>query len=428
MAIYKTLQTGSTGDEVKKLQSSLKSAGYDVGEAGADGIYGPATERAVRRYQTDKGLKVDGIAGEQTQGSLLGSGEKTGEISTGASETGVDNGLKTLQAYDPGTDRDYQQALSRVEAVRQEKPEYEATYDRQLEALYDEIVNRRPFSYNINEDALYQQYKDQYVAQGKLAMQDTMGQAAALTGGYGNSYGQNLGQQAYQGYLRQLNNIVPELYSLAQNRYDQEGQKLMNQYAMLGDMADTEYGRYQDRLNQYRQDLSYAQDQADTAYDRGYTNWYNAYQQQRDETADRQWQAEFDENKRRYDQEWAYAMGKTGGSNSTGDPKPAYVPIQPLYDDGGAPNWYTEGQIRNLQAAAGLPITGTWDPDTEGAYNASGPNYKSIVNDLNTYIVNGAGKRELVEYIDSAYSEGRISDRQHNHLLSEIVARVTKYS
>ena len=318
MAIYKTLQTGSTGDEVKKLQSSLKSAGYDVGEAGADGIYGPATERAVRRYQTDKGLKVDGIAGEQTQGSLLGSGEKTGEISTGASETGVDNGLKTLQAYDPGTDRDYQQALSRVEAVRQEKPEYEATYDRQLEALYDEIVNRRPFSYNINEDALYQQYKDQYVAQGKLAMQDTMGQAAALTGGYGNSYGQNLGQQAYQGYLRQLNNIVPELYSLAQNRYDQEGQKLMNQYAMLGDMADTEYGRYQDRLNQYRQDLSYAQDQADTAYDRGYTNWYNAYQQQRDETADRQWQAEFDENKRRYDQEWAYAMGKTGGSGGSG--------------------------------------------------------------------------------------------------------------
>ena len=106
MAIYKTLQTGSTGDEVKKLQSSLKSAGYDVGEAGADGIYGPATERAVRRYQTDKGLKVDGIAGEQTQGSLLGSGEKTEEISTGASETGVDNGLKTLQAYDPGADRD----------------------------------------------------------------------------------------------------------------------------------------------------------------------------------------------------------------------------------------------------------------------------------------------------------------------------------
>lgn len=406
MAIYKTLQTGSTGDEVKKLQSSLKSAGYDVGEAGADGIYGPATERAVRKYQTDKGLKVDGIAGEQTQGSLLGSGEKTGEISTGASETGVDNGLKTLQAYDPGTDRDYQQALSRVEAVRQEKPEYEATYDRQLEALYDEIVNRRPFSYNINEDALYQQYKDQYVAQGKLAMQDTMGQAAALTGGYGNSYGQNLGQQAYQGYLRQLNSIVPELYSLAQNRYDQEGQKLMNQYAMLGDMADTEYGRYQDRLNQYRQDLSYAQDQADTAYDRGYTNWYNAYQQQRDETADRQWQAEFDENKRRYDQEWAYAMGKTGGSGGsggkTGDDKASLA----NYVRG-----FADATMRQVDISDA--VRPKVREENGGSY------YQEILNDLNEMKKTDRSNEDAYAFLQDALGQGYITQSEYMSLYNK---------
>lgn len=406
MAIYKTLQTGSTGDEVKKLQSSLKSAGYDVGEAGADGIYGPATERAVRRYQTDKGLKVDGIAGEQTQGSLLGSGEKTGEISTGASETGVDNGLKTLQAYDPGADRDYQQALSRVEAVRQEKPEYEATYDRQLEALYDEIVNRRPFSYNINEDALYQQYKDQYVAQGKLAMQDTMGQAAALTGGYGNSYGQNLGQQAYQGYLRQLNNIVPELYSLAQNRYDQEGQKLMNQYAMLGDMADTEYGRYQDRLNQYRQDLSYAQDQADTAYDRGYTNWYNAYQQQRDETADRQWQAEFDEDKRRYDQEWAYAMGKTGGSGGsggkTGDDKASLA----NYVRG-----FADATMRQVDISDA--VRPKVREENGGSY------YQEILNDLNEMKKTDRSNEDAYAFLQDALGQGYITQSEYMSLYNK---------
>lgn len=406
MAIYKTLQTGSTGDEVKKLQSSLKSAGYDVGEAGADGIYGQATERAVRRYQTDKGLKVDGIAGEQTQGSLLGSGEKTGEISTGASETGVDKGLKTLQAYDPGTDRDYQQALSRVEAVRQEKPEYEATYDRQLEALYDEIVNRRPFSYNINEDALYQQYKDQYVAQGRLAMQDTMGQAAALTGGYGNSYGQNLGQQAYQGYLRQLNNIVPELYSLAQNRYDQEGQKLMNQYAMLGDMADTEYGRYQDRLNQYRQDLSYAQDQADTAYDRGYTNWYNAYQQQRDETADRQWQAEFDENKRRYDQEWAYAMGKTGGSGGsggkTGDDKASHA----NYVRG-----FADATMRQVDISDA--VRPKVREENGGSY------YQEILNDLNEMKKTDRSNEDAYAFLQDALGQGYITQSEYMSLYNK---------
>lgn len=406
MAIYKTLQTGSTGNEVKKLQSSLKNAGYDVGEAGADGIYGPATERAVRRYQTDKGLKVDGIAGEQTQGSLLGSGEKTGENSGGVSETGVDKGLKTLQAYDPGTDREYQQALSRVEAVRQEKPEYEATYDRQLEALYDEIVNRRPFSYNINEDALYQQYKDQYVAQGRLAMQDTVGQAAALTGGYGNSYGQNLGQQAYQGYLRQLNSIVPELYSLAQNRYDQEGQKLLNQYAMLGDMADTEYGRYQDRLNQYRQDLSYAQDQADTAYDRGYTNWYNAYQQQRDETADRQWQAEFDENKRRYDQEWNYAMGKTGGSGGsggkTGDDKASLA----NYVRG-----FADATMRQVDISDA--VRPKVREENGGSY------YQEILNDLNEMKKTDRSNEDAYAFLQDALGQGYITQSEYMSLYNK---------
>ena len=51
------------------------------------------------------------------------------------------------------------------------------------------------FKYNVNADPLYQQYKDQYIQGGKLAMMDTMGKAAALTGGYGSTYGQQVGQQ-----------------------------------------------------------------------------------------------------------------------------------------------------------------------------------------------------------------------------------------
>ena len=45
--------------------------------------------------------------------------------------------------------------------------------------------------------------------QGKQAMQDTMGQAAALTGGYGSTYGQAVGQQQYDAYLQNLNDEVP---------------------------------------------------------------------------------------------------------------------------------------------------------------------------------------------------------------------------
>lgn len=180
--------------------------------------------------------------------------------------------------YDPNTNQAYLNAMAALKQVEQNKPTYTATYDDQLKSLYDQIVNREKFSYDVNADALYQQYKDQYVTQGKMAMMDTMGQAAALTGGYGNSYAQNVGQQAYQGYLQQLNEVVPELYGMALDQYNQEGDAMMEQYAMLGDLQDAEYGRYQDALDRYWQDVSYQQQLADDAYDQGYENWYNSYQ------------------------------------------------------------------------------------------------------------------------------------------------------
>ena len=62
----------------------------------------------------------------------------------------------------------------------------------ELQYLRDEALqaylNREDFQYDVDADALYQQYKDRYVELGKTAMQDTMGKAVALTGGYGSSY------------------------------------------------------------------------------------------------------------------------------------------------------------------------------------------------------------------------------------------------
>ena len=64
-----------------------------------------------------------------------------------------------------------------------------------LNGILDQINNREKFSYDLNGDALYQQYKQQYMNQGKLAMVDTMGQASAMTGGYGSSYAETVGNQ-----------------------------------------------------------------------------------------------------------------------------------------------------------------------------------------------------------------------------------------
>lgn len=112
------------------------------------------------------------------------------------------------------------------------------TWQEQLDETMDKILNRKPFQYDINTDALYQFYNDRFQSQGKKAMMDTMGQAATMTGGYGNTYAQMAGQQAYQDHLQGMNDIIPELYQLALDRYDREGDALKDKYSFL--MANPE--------------------------------------------------------------------------------------------------------------------------------------------------------------------------------------------
>ena len=69
------LRRGSKGADVTKLQTALNAQGYDCGAA--DGIFGAATEKAVRAFQKDNGLAVDGIAGKATQAALYAADGET---------------------------------------------------------------------------------------------------------------------------------------------------------------------------------------------------------------------------------------------------------------------------------------------------------------------------------------------------------------
>lgn len=66
------LSKGSKGDNVKVLQALLKGYGYNIGIWGIDGDFGAATDTAVKNYQRDRGLVVDGIVGKATWTKLLG--------------------------------------------------------------------------------------------------------------------------------------------------------------------------------------------------------------------------------------------------------------------------------------------------------------------------------------------------------------------
>lgn len=152
------------------------------------------------------------------------------------------------------------------------------TYGQSVKDALDKINNREKFTYDLNGDALYQQYKDQYMNLGKLAMQDTIGQASAMTGGYGNSYAATAGNQAYQEYLQQLNNVVPELYQMALYQYNQEGQNLKDNLAMYQSLYGTEYGEYRDKVSDWNAEQARLSDE----YNNERTFDYNKFASDRD--------------------------------------------------------------------------------------------------------------------------------------------------
>lgn len=273
---YSTIRNGSSGSDVKTWQEYLISQGYDVGSTGADGKFGAKTLAATKAYQKANGLTVDGIVGKNTWGSMNTSSKtstKTSTKTTTPTSTYKYEGFK----YDPYEKSDtVNSAWNEVEELKANKPgELQFSWQEQLNETIDKILNREKFSYDLNGDALYRQYKDQYTTQGKMAMMDTMGQAAAMTGGYGNSYAQTVGQQTYQGYLQQLNDRVPELYQLALNQYNQESQDLYNQYGLLADRQEYEYGMHRDTVSDYYTDLDYLTGRAETLEDNEREDYWN---------------------------------------------------------------------------------------------------------------------------------------------------------
>lgn len=151
------------------------------------------------------------------------------------------------------------QAYDKLQEIVNGKPTFESSYEEQLKGLYDQIMNREKFNYDFNADSMYKMYKDNYTQQGRTAMQDTMGQAASMTGGYASSYGQTAGQQTYQNYLQQLNNIIPELRDQAYQQYKDEGAELLNKYNVSTDAYDREYGQYRDSVADWQSDRAYQQ-------------------------------------------------------------------------------------------------------------------------------------------------------------------------
>ncbi len=161
---------------------------------------------------------------------------------------------------------------------KEQEPQWSSAWQEKMDGVLKEMEERKPFSYDAGSDPLYKQYEDRYRSGGRMAMQDAVGKAATMTGGYGNSYAQSVGQQAHQEYMKGLTDKIPELYELAYSRYADEGEDLLKQYGLYADREAQDYSRYLD----------------DRDYD---------YRLERDRVSDRQWQDSFDLDKAQLERE-----------------------------------------------------------------------------------------------------------------------------
>lgn len=290
--------------------------------------------------------------------------------------------------------------------------------------IWEKIFGREKFSFNFNEDALYQQYKDKYIKQGKMAMQDTIGQASAMTGGYGNSYAQSVGNQAYQASLEQLNDVVPELYQMAYDRYNQEGQDLYNKYSMLSNDKATEYGMWNDKYNRLAGMRDYYQTNENNLYnkERGEyefgvnldksihdTNESYRYQNYADQIAQDRWEKEYGLSERELamaEEEWNYkkdsyqqskeSTEKLGsGKRSSGSP----------YNNG----TLTTAQVKELQRVLGVEADGYYGQNSKNAAKdlSAEEAYKKYVGDATpqpkpgTQEFTGSTYKEAMTYLEN---------------------------
>lgn len=239
------------------------------------------TTKDLEKQKKQQGISKDKLSYAVAQGgnaaALAGGMAKQGI--NAAKQVGYGIGtIKTLlnKPKDYEESDEVMQAQEDLKNHYNSKPgDYQSNYADQIQGLLKDYENTKDFQYDFNADPLYQQYKDQYIQQGKMAMQDTMGNAAALTGGYGSSYASTAGNQAYQSSLNDLNNVIPSLYDRAYSKYRDDKSDKLQHMQVLQNLDDSDYKKYQDTLSDYYNTLNYLQSQSQYLSESDYNRYLN---------------------------------------------------------------------------------------------------------------------------------------------------------
>lgn len=237
---------------------------------------------------------------------------------------GGDNGNGNGNGFQPS--QTYLQAMQYTQSLLDKLSSGRTSYSDKLDDIMAQISGRDKFTYDFNTDPMFLSALQSSMNQGRLAMQDTMGQASALTGGYGSSYGQAVGNQAYNAEIQKAYDNLPEFYGMALDAYNNETQGLLNQLDMYGTADANEYDRL---ANAYASNAQMAAQ----LYDQEYNNFWQTQNFNEDS---RRWNAEFDYGKQRDNAADELAYAKLLASNQADAEKAAELknPTASMLSDG----------------------------------------------------------------------------------------------
>lgn len=255
----------------------------------------PSVAREIMRRQAgyeanpDIDLSEYGVNENTDPQAVLNEAAKIGEVG----KSGQSSVQPTMQQqYDSATNEIINSILSGGskyydQAASMERPDFSSRYQGQIDDItgklmdygeyqadprvneaLDRILNGEDFSYDINKDSLYANYKDQYERAARLAAEDALGRASAATGGYGSSYSSAASQQSYNQQMQGLSDKIPELYQIAYDRYQDQKQDAYNQYGLLDEADDKAYSRFENGRNNLYAQQSMLQSLDNTDYNR----------------------------------------------------------------------------------------------------------------------------------------------------------------
>lgn len=342
---------------------AVPTYGHRVVQGGKDG----------NLYDINNGVisNINGGGSYRINGSSGGSGNSSGYSPTYSDDDDDDysggggryGGGRSYNVVDPET-----QALKdKLTELEANKPTaYKNQYEGQIQNVLDTIMNRKAFDITTdnNYNKLYDLYQQQYQAQASRGMRDAMGQLAGMTGGYGNTYAQTVGQQQYDNIMQGLNDNDINLMNLAYGIYQDDRNFDLNKMNTLRGLESSDYNKYRDTVGDYYNDLNHYTNRYNTA-------WGNDYQLNRDAINDARYEDELAyareqdalnralaEEERDYERAWneddrAYSRNNSAFQNALSLAKAGYDPSGYLSDNGysGSNGDLLRGIAAQVQAA-----------------------------------------------------------------------------